>query len=139
MRSAACAAEPGEPAFGGTERGATVVEFLGVAVLTVLALLTIAQVAMWTWARNVAVSAAHEGARTAAEAGRPLADGEQRTRVLLHDGLGGAGDRFQVDAAETGQDVEVAARGDAPSVLPFLPRFTIIASAHAFDEDAVAP
>jgi hypothetical protein len=139
MRSAACTAERRDLASGGTERGATIVEFLGVAVLTVVALLTIAQVAMWTWARNVAVSAAHEGARTAAEAGRPLDDGVQRTRALLRDGLGGAGDRFQVDAAESGEDVEVAARGDAPAMLPFLPRFTITASAHAFDEDAVAP
>jgi TadE-like protein len=121
------------------ERGATIIEFLGVAILTVFALLAVAQLAMWTWARNVAVNAAHEGARTAAEAGRPLGDGAQRTRVLLHDGLGGAGDRFTVEAGQGGDDVEVAARGDAPSILPFLPRFTIVATAHALDEDAVAP
>ncbi len=95
MRSAACTAERRELASDRRERGATIVEFLGVAV--------------------------------------------QRTRALLRDGLGGAGDRFEVDAAVSGQDVEVAARGDAPVVLPFLPRFTITASAHAFDEDAVAP
>jgi hypothetical protein len=137
MRSAASAADRDRRIRH--EQGATVVEFLGVAILTVLALLTVAQVAMWTWARNVAVSAAHEGARTAAEAGRPLDDGVQRARALLRDGLGGAGDRFAVEAAQDGQDVEVAARGDAPAILPFLPHFTVTVRAHAFDEDAVSP
>ena len=89
------------------------VEFLGVALLTVVALLGVAQVAMWTWARNVAVNAAHEGARTAAEPGRPLDDGAVRTRQLLHDGLGGAAAAFAVQAAQTGDEVEVAALGDA--------------------------
>jgi hypothetical protein len=146
MRSAVCTAElcadgldGDERGVEGYERGATIIEFLAVAVLSVLALLTIAQVAMWTWARNVAVNAAHEGARTAAEAGRPLDDGVQRTRVLLHDGLGGAADGFAVEAAQGSAGVELAARGDAPSILPFLPRFTIVARAHALDEDSVAP
>ncbi|HZR13206.1 MAG TPA: TadE family protein [Acidimicrobiia bacterium] len=119
------------------ERGATIVEFLGVALLTVVALLGVAQIAMWTWARNVAVNAAHEGARTAAEPGRPLDDGAVRTRQLLHDGLGGAAAAFAVQAAQTGDEVEVDALGDAPSILPFLPSFTITATAHVLDEDAV--
>ncbi len=134
MRSAAFAAERAEAP---SDSGATVVEFLAVAVLTVLALLGIAQIAMWTWARNVAVNAAHEGARAAAEAGRPLEDGVRRTRVLLHDGLGGHEAAFAVEAEEAGSEVHVAARGEAPSILPFMPRFTVTARASALDEDAV--
>jgi hypothetical protein len=135
MRSAVCAAErPG----GRGQAGATIVEFLAVAVLTVLALLGVAQIAMWTWARNVAVNAAHEGARTAAEAGRPLDDGVARTRALLRDGLGRGADAFAVEAAGTGREVRVSARGEAPSLLPFMPRFTMTVRANAFDEDALA-
>jgi TadE-like protein len=119
------------------ERGATIVEFLAVAVLAVVALLGVAQIAMWTWARNVAVNAAHEGARLAAEPGRPLDDGVVRTRQLLHDGLGGAGSAFAVAAGQAGGEVEVDARGDAPTILPFLPAFTVTATAHVLDEDAV--
>jgi Flp pilus assembly pilin Flp len=135
MRSAVCAVER---AGRRDESGATIVEFLAVAVLTVLALLGVVQIAMWTWARNVAVNAAHEGARTAAEAGRPLDDGIARTRTLLRDGLGGGASGFSVEAVESGQEVQVSASGDAPSILPFMPRFTVTAQANAFDEDLVS-
>lgn len=119
------------------ERGATIVEFLAVAVLAVVALLGVAQMALWTWARNVAVNAAHEGARVAAEPGRPLDDGAVRTRQLLHDGLGGGASAFVVHAEQSSDEVEIDARGDAPVILPFLPTFTITATAHVLDEDVV--
>lgn len=114
-----------------------IVEFLAVSILVVAAVLTLVQLAMWSWARNVALSAAHEGARVAAEAGRPLSDGSSRTRLLLHDGLGARADQFVVDSAEEGDTVAVVARGDAPAIVPFLPRFVVTARATAFDEDAV--
>lgn len=115
------------------------VEFLAVAVLVVVAMLGLAQLAVWVWARGVAVSAAHEGARTAAESGRSLDAGLARTRTLLRDGLGSSGRRFSVDAGQQGGVVAVRAVGDAPSILPFLPRFTIEARATAHDEDVLTP
>ncbi len=121
------------------DRGTVIVEFLGVVLLTVLALVSIAQLAIWVWARDVAATAAHEGARTAAEAGRPLEDGTARTRELLHDGLGRAGTTFEVATVQVDREVAVQARGTAPSLVPFLPRFTIVATGHAMDEDAVFP
>jgi hypothetical protein len=134
MPSTSCAADR---AGARSEAGTALVEFLAVAILTVMCLLAVAQLAVWVWARNVAVSAVHEGARTAAESGRPLDDGVARTRVLLHDGLGGGGDRFAVGAVQDGDDVAVRARGPAPQIVPFLPRFDIDVQADAFDEDAV--
>ena len=113
------------------------VEYLAVTILTVICLLGVAQLAIWVWARDVAVSAVHEGARTAAETGRPLGDGVTRTRALLGDGLGGQGRTFAVDVEEQGDTVAVRARGTAPVILPFLPHFDIEAEATAFDEDAV--
>jgi Flp pilus assembly protein TadG len=119
------------------ERGATVVEFLGVTLLLAAAIMVLLQMAVWVWCRNVVVNAADEGARTAAERGRPLGDGEARTRSVLHDGLGGSADRFDVRAAQDGGAVVVVARGEAPQIVPFLPSFTVHAEARALDEDTV--
>lgn len=119
------------------QRGATVVEFLGVMLLAVVALMVLLQMALWIWARNVAVNAADEGARTAAEVGRALADGEDRTRSVLHDGLGGAAGRFTAHALQDGDTVIVGAVGQAPRIVPFLPEFAIRVEARAFDEDEV--
>jgi TadE-like protein len=132
MRSTSCTADAAN-----RELGATVVEFLGVALLTIVCLLGVAQVAVWVWARNVAVTAAHEGVHDAAEAGRPLAVGPERTRAVLSDGLGAAGRRFVVEVDEQGTTVAVRARGTAPRIVPFMPAFDIDVRATAFDEDAV--
>ena len=73
----------------------------------------------------------------AAETGRPLDDGVVRTRTVLHDGLGASGAGFAVEAEEQEGTVAVRARGTAPVIMPFLPRFDIEAQATAFDEDEV--
>ena len=138
MRSASSAAERRLEA-SRSEAGATIVEFLAVALLTVVCLLGVAQMAVWVWARNVAVSAVHEGARTAAETGRPVGDGTARARVLLVDGLGGGGRAFVVEAAQDGDVIAVSARGRAPVIVPFLPVFEIDVRATAYDEDRVLP
>ena len=134
MHCSACGAD-GRRVAG--QRGATLVEFLGVAMLAITALLLVVQLAVVVWARNVAFNAAHEGARLAAEAGQPATAGVERTRVLLHDGLGRTGAAFVVDAREDGDHVVVVARGSAPAIVPFLPRFAIEARAVALDEDRV--
>jgi Flp pilus assembly protein TadG len=121
------------------ERGTSVVEFLGVTLLISAAVLVLVQMAIWVWSRNVVVNAADEGARIAAELGRPLGDGEQRTRSVLRDGLGSAGTRFVVHAVQDGDAVVVVATGSAPSLVPFLPSFTIRADARVLDEDAMTP
>lgn len=103
--------------------------------LTVAALMVVIQMSLWLWARNVTMNAADEGARTAAEMGRPLSDGEARTRSVLHDGLGGSANRFRIAAAQDGNTVVVHAVGVAPRIVPFLPVFEISVDAAAFDED----
>ena len=117
------------------ERGATVVEFLGVMLLIVAGLMVVIQMAVWIWTRNVTINAADEGARAAAEAGRPLGDGATRTRSVLHDGLGGAAASFQIEAGQDRDTVVVRANGVAPRIVPFLPEFAVSAEARAFDED----
>lgn len=127
---------PGTPADDG---GSVVVEFLAVTVLVASALLGLVQLAVWVWARDVASSAAHEGARTAAEVGRHVDDGPARARLVLRDGLGRAADGFDVAGARDGTAVVVRVRGHAPAIVPFLPRFPIAATGRALDEDAVLP
>jgi hypothetical protein len=117
------------------ERGTTIVEFLGVALLVGAALTVLLQMAVWVWCRNVTVNAADEGARTAAEMGRPLADGATRTRAVLRDGLGGSAARFTVRVGQDGDAVVVEAVGVAPRIVPFLPSFGVHAEARALDED----
>ncbi len=78
-----------------SQRGATVVEFLGVTVLVAIALMVVIQFSLWVWTRDVVVNAADEGARTAAEAGRSLSDGEARVPM---DGGGEIVVRTTVDA-----------------------------------------
>ena len=131
MRSINSAAEPRRD----SERGATVVEFLGVMLLIVAGLLVVIQMSVWIWARNITMNAADEGARTAAEIGRPLGDGEARTRSVLHDGLGGAAASFTIAAGQDGDTVVVRANGVAPRIVPFLPAFSVSSEARAFDED----
>ena len=117
------------------ERGATVVEFLGVMLLIVAGLMVVIQMSVWIWTRNVTMNAADEGARTAAEAGRPIGDGAARTRSVLHDGLGGVAASFRIEAGQDRDTVVVRANGVAPRIVPFLPEFAVSAEARAFDED----
>lgn len=113
------------------ERGATIVEFLGVMLLTVVGLMVVIQMSLWIWARDITMNAADEGARAAAEVGRPLGVGEARARSVLHDGLGGAAARFQIAAGQDGETVVVRAVGIAPQVVPFLPAFEVSAEARS--------
>lgn len=131
MPSTSCAGR------GRGARGSATVEFLAVTILTAVCLLGIGQMAIWVWARNVAVTAVHEGARTAAETGRPLGVGTERARAVLQDGLGRSSRAFVVDVAQDGETVAVRARGVAPAIFPFLPAFDVRVEATAFDEDRV--
>ena len=136
MRSTSSAADR---RVAGTECGATVVEFLGVMLLATVALMVLMQAALWIWARNVTMNAADEGARVAAESGRPLGDGAARVRSVLHDGLGVRASAFAVEVAQDGDTVVVRTRGRAPQIVPFLAPLDVSAEARAFDEDEALP
>ena len=139
MHSTSCVADARRGVVRRTEDGTTIVEFLAVALITVAAMMVVIQMVVWLWARNVAVNAADEGARTAVELGRPLVDGEARARSVLHDGLGGGANRFRIAVAQDGDAVVVRAESVAPRIVLFLPVFDISAEASAFDEDQALP
>ena len=108
------------------------IEFLAVTILTVVCLLGLAQMAVWVWARDVAVSAAHEGARTAAEQ-RSTARRRRRTgRVrCCATAWARAAQDFVVDVA---QDRATRSRcapvASHRSIVPFLPRFAVDVRGH---------
>jgi Flp pilus assembly protein TadG len=64
------------------------VEFVLVAILVVIIALGVVQLAIALHVRNMAISAASEGARLAAAYDQGLAQGEDRTRDLLASSIG---------------------------------------------------
>lgn len=71
------------------QRGSAVVEFTLVSVLLTTLALAVVQLALALHVRNTVLDAAAEGARFAALADNTLADGEERTRLLITTALGG--------------------------------------------------
>jgi Flp pilus assembly protein TadG len=65
------------------ERGSAVVEFVLVSVLIVVLMLAVLQVAVYVHVRNVVTASAQEGARYAANADVPVADGAARTSEIV--------------------------------------------------------
>jgi Flp pilus assembly protein TadG len=122
-----------------SESGTVVVEFLAVSMLVALALTVLIQLAVWVWTRNVVANAVDEGARVAAESGRAVAEGEDRTRAVLRDGLGRSAGSFEVEGVQDGDVVVLHARGIAPPLVPFLPEFVVESEGRALDEDAPVP
>ncbi|MCW2581307.1 MAG: TadE family protein [Klenkia sp.] len=68
---------------GDRERGSAVVDFVFVAVLVVVLLLAVLQVAVYVHVRNVVTASAQEGARYAANADVPAAVGADRTLEVV--------------------------------------------------------
>jgi Flp pilus assembly protein TadG len=75
-------AEP-QAAHNDGEGGSAVVEFVLVSVLIVVLLLAVLQVAVYVHVRNVVTASAQEGARYAANADVPVADGGARTSEIV--------------------------------------------------------
>jgi Flp pilus assembly protein TadG len=83
-------------------------------------LIGVVQFALVYHAKDVASTAAQEGARLAAAEGRTPAEGVARAREVLESGLGGTGREFTVTAQDTGETVVVQAEGDYPLIIPWV-------------------
>jgi Flp pilus assembly protein TadG len=70
------------------DAGGVLVEFVLVAILVVIVALGVVQLATALHVRNMAISAASEGARLAAAYDQGLAQGEARTREVLVSSIG---------------------------------------------------
>ena len=111
----------GLQAFAGRyEHGQAMVELAIVLPVLLLLLIAIVQFALVYHARDVATTAAQEGARLAAAEGRTPEEGAARTRDVLKSGLGDTSAGFSVTAEDTGETVVVNASGDYPLIIPWV-------------------
>lgn len=119
------------------DAGSAVVEFVLVAVLVVVLMLAVVQVAIVLHIRNTLISAAGEGARFAAATDREPVDGVQHTRELIRASLP---DSFADDVSGSYVDiegvptVEVEVRADLPVIGWFGPSGSLTVSGHAMEE-----
>jgi len=87
------------------------VEAAYTAVLLVVVLALILDVALWGHAQNVATVAVQDGARVAAAQGGDLVHGRARAQDLLVAGLGASASLVTLTASEDGQSVTFRASG----------------------------
>ncbi len=88
------------------------VEAAYTAVLLIVVLGMILDVALWGHAQNVATVAVQDGARVAAAQGSDVAHGKARARDLLVAGVGASASLITVAASDDGQSVTFMARGE---------------------------
>ena len=82
------------------------------AVLLVVVLALVLNVALWGHAQNVVTAAVQDGARVAAAQGGDLAHGSVRARDLLAAGLGPSASLVSLSAKDDGSSVVFTARGE---------------------------
>ncbi|MET9268477.1 TadE family protein [Kribbella sp. NPDC003557] len=119
------------------ERGSAVVDFVLVSTILVPLFLGILQVGLFLYVRNTVTAAASEGAHYAAVLNRAPADGEARTRELIH-GVVTDGLIDSVSAEETDIDgqpgVEVTVRAHMPPLGLWGPGISFSVEGHAVKE-----
>ena len=82
------------------------------AVLLVVVLALVLNVALWGHAQNVVTAAVQDGARVAAAQGGDLAHGSARAHDLLAAGLGPSASLVSLSARDDGSSVVFSARGE---------------------------
>ncbi len=103
--------------------------------LVAIALLGFLQLALFAYARGVAAASAHEAARVAAEVGRSRQEGLVAGISLLRSGLGPWAGRLEVRVEEGGGEVVGEVSGTLPSVVPFVPNYTLQVEARVAKEE----
>lgn len=127
----------GQPVSHDLEAGSAVAEFVLVSGLVLALLLGVVQVTLAVHVRALAVDAAAEGARVAARADRDLADGADRTRLLLRAALSEPYAQ-DVSARRTVVDGLPVVRVEVTAPLPVVgllgPSGTLTVRGHALEE-----
>lgn len=120
---------------GDGDGGSAVAEFVLVTALLLFVTLGVTQLAVVLYARNIAASAAHEGAHVAALADRSLADGEARALAVLAKSLTAAGAEVTAGYETVDGVPSVRMRVEVPiAVVGAFDVGSIVVTAHAFDE-----
>ncbi len=123
------------------DRGSAIAEFVMVGSLVILLGMSIIQLGLVLYTRNLVISAAAEGARAGARADASPADAVARTRSILTDSLSAAYAQ-DVTAAKVRQPdgvvvVQVTVEAPVPVIALIGPAGTMTLTGRAFDERQV--
>jgi hypothetical protein len=120
------------------EDGNAVVEFTLVGTIVVLLVLSVAQVAVYLWQRNVLMGSLSEGARVGAAQGRTPAEGQQRAAALIREAGGRGLAGLQITGSEQGDLVVIQAQGELrPVMLPLFPTVPVQMTASMHKEESL--
>ncbi|MBY8345814.1 pilus assembly protein [Streptomyces spinosirectus] len=100
------------------DRGDTSIQIAIVFPFVLLATLAVIQASMWYYARQIALTAAREGATAARAYQASPADGAARARNVLGRTAGDSLRAYSVSASSTGARVQVEVTGSAQSMIP---------------------
>jgi hypothetical protein len=121
------------------EDGNAVVEFLLVGLLIMLPLaLSVGQVAVYLYQRNVLMGSLSEGARVGAAQGRTPAEGQQRAATLIREAGGSGVAGLQITSSEQGDLVVIQAQGELrPVIFPLFPSVPVQMTASMHKEESL--
>jgi Flp pilus assembly protein TadG len=111
------------------DRGDTSIQMAIVFPFVLLATVAVIQASMWYYARQIALTAAREGASAARAYQSSPADGAAQARSVLGRTAGDSLRGYSVVASSNGQRVRVEVTGVALSMIPGVPGLTITQSA----------
>jgi Flp pilus assembly protein TadG len=111
------------------ERGDTSIQMAIIFPFVLLATVAVIQASMWYYARQIALTAAREGATAARAYQSSPGDGAARARAVLGRTAGDSLHGYSVSASSDGQRVRIQVSGTALSMIPGLPGLHITQSA----------
>ncbi|MFI1768952.1 TadE family protein [Streptomyces sp. NPDC020800] len=121
------------------DRGDTSVQMAIVFPFVLLATVAVIQASMWYYARQIALTAAREGAAAARAYQASPADGADRARKVLSQTAGDSLRGYSVSASSDGQRVHVQVTGIAMSMIPGLSGLQVSQSASGSVERWTVP
>ncbi|MFC8520448.1 TadE/TadG family type IV pilus assembly protein [Streptomyces sp. NPDC057257] len=121
------------------DRGDTGIQMAIVFPFVLLATIAVIQASMWYYARQIALTAAREGASAARAYQASPADGAAQARSVLERTAGDSLRGYSVAASSNGQRVQVQVSGTALSMIPGVPGLQITQSASGTQERWTVP
>lgn len=121
------------------DRGDTSIQMAIVFPFVLLATIAVIQASLWYYARQIALTAAREGATAARSYQASPADGAAQARDVLGRTAGDSLRGYSVLASDNGQRVQVQVSGTALSMIPGVPGLRITQSASGTKERWTVP
>ncbi|MFF1741851.1 TadE family protein [Streptomyces mirabilis] len=121
------------------DRGDTSIQMAIVFPFVLLATVAVIQASMWYYARQIALTAAREGATAARSYPSSPADGAARARNVLERTAGDSLRGYSVVASSNGQRVRVQVSGTAMSMIPGVSGLQVTQSASGAVERWTVP